>query len=155
MNHQTENLKQFLVWLRNGTAFCTTWFLVLLIVYSHMFNQPLISIDFLTKMLFLIVGAVLLFSICFTRVLIKKLSFTKRLTGFMLSISVYECALFYGFGYFTGKGSLIQWIGFIGIVFGLYLCCMAIYRSYRQKKGEIYTQALQNYQRERMRKNEH
>ncbi len=90
-----------------------------------------------------------IFNLLFTRILIRKWSFTKRLTIFMLSISAYECAGFYWLGFFRGKGTFLQWLVFVGIVCGLYFCCIVIYRHYSKRQGEIYTQALKKYQQQR------
>ena len=35
-----EELKKFLIWLRNGTSFCFTWFLILLLAYHSCFDIP-------------------------------------------------------------------------------------------------------------------
>lgn len=149
MKNRKRDMMQFLIWVRNGIAFCTTWFLMLILAYYHIANQQVIPTAVLTKIFLLIIGGVLIFSIFFTRCFIRNWSFTKRLTSFMLSISTYECAGFYWLGIFDGTGTLIQWVTFVGIVLGLYFCCIAIYQRYSQKQGEIYTQALQKYQQER------
>lgn len=154
MKNCKKELIRFGVWLRNGTAFCTTWFLILSLAYSHIRKQPEISVDSLTKMLVLTIGGVLIFNLFFTRLFIKRMDFTKRLTGFMLSIGVYECTGFYWIGLFKNSGTLIQWLIFIGIICALYFCCIGIYKRYSKKQGEIYTEALQKYQRQRNLKNE-
>lgn len=149
-----ENIMQFLVWIRNGTAFCTTWFLIIRLVCCRIFDRQTLSADGLTRMLLLIVGGVFIFSIFFSRLFIKKLSFTKRLTCFIVSIGIYECAGFYLVGIFKGTGSLIQWGVFFGIICVLYFICIAIYNGYSKKRGEIYTRALENYQRQRREEHE-
>lgn len=154
MKNRKRDIIQFLVCMRNGSAFCITWLLILLLIYSYIYNRQTISINILTKMLLLILGGVFIFSILFTQSFIKKWSFTKRLTAFMVSISVYECAWFYWIGIFTGKGTLIQWIIFIGIMCVLFFCCIAIYQRYSKKQGEFYTQALRKYQQKRNIENE-
>lgn len=154
MKNRKRDIIQFLVCMRNGSAFCITWLLILLLIYSYIYNQQTISINILTKMLLLILGGVFIFSILFTQSFIKKWSFTKRLTAFMVSITVYECAGFYWIGIFTGKGTLIQWIIFIGIMCVLFFCCIAIYQRYSKKQGEFYTQALRKYQKKRNIENE-
>ncbi len=149
MKNRKKDIIHFGVQMRNGLAFCTTWFLILVLIICYTFNQQTISVNSLAKMLILIFGGVFIFNLLFTRILIKKWSFTRRLTIFMLSISVYECAGFYWLGFFRGKGTFVQWILFVGIVCGLYFCCVVIYRNYSKKQGEIYTQALKKYQQER------
>ena len=67
----------------------------------------------------------------------------------MSVFTLYEGVGFYQFGFFMGKDAAAQWLRFIGIVFVLYLICIAIYNRYSKKQGEIYTQALQEYQQQR------
>lgn len=149
MKNNKKNILQFLVWLRNGTAFCTTWFLIIWLIYSHISNHQTISVNGLTKLLLLVFGGVFIFSILFTQLLIRRWSFTKRLTGFMATISIYECAGFYWIGIFSGAGTFLQWIAFLGIVCFLYLLCIAVYQQYSRRLGTIYTQALEKYQIQR------
>jgi len=80
---------------------------------------------------------------------IKNWTFTKRLTCFMVLLSLYECLNFYWMGFFSGIGTFIQWLVFIGIICVLYFICIAIYQRYSNKQGEIYTQALIKYQQQR------
>lgn len=144
-----KNIIQFLVWMRNGIAFCTTWFLIIWLVCCHIFECQVISVSSLSKMLLLVIGGVLIFNVFFTHVFIKKWDFTKRLTCFIVLIGLYECVGFYWIGFFRGIGSLIQWGIFVAVVCALYFVCIAIYHGYSKKQGEIYTQALENYQRQR------
>ena len=154
MKNKKTDIIRFFVWMRNGTAFCTTWFLILVLAYSCIFDIQEISTNLLIKMIILILGGVFIFSILFAKSFIKKWSFTKRLTVFMVLFSVYECFGFYWVGLFAGKGTWVQWVVFIGIVCGLYFFCIAIYRRYSKKQGEIYTQALQKYQEKRIIENQ-
>lgn len=149
-----RNIIQFLVFMRNGIAFCTTWFLIIWLIYCHIFNYDIISVSRLTKMLFLIVGGVFIFSVLFTQIVIKKWGFVKRLSCFMVLISIYECMGFYLIGFFKGTGDFIQWSIFIGIVCILYFICIAIYLQYSKRQGEIYTSALEQYKLQRRTENE-
>ena len=125
MKNNKNDIIKFFVWMRNGIAFCTTWLLIIWI------------------------GGVLIFNILFTKVFIKNWTFTKRLTCFMVLLSLYECLNFYWMGFFSGIGTFIQWLVFIGIICVLYFICIAIYQRYSNKQGEIYTQALIKYQQQR------
>lgn len=140
---------RFAVWMRNGVAFCTTWFLILILVYNYIFNIQNISTNGLMKVVLLIIGGVLIFNLSFTRIIIKKLNFMMRLTCFMCAISLYECLGFYCLGFFKGKGTAVQWLIFIGIILILYFICVVVYQKYSKKQGEIYTKGLQKYQIER------
>lgn len=149
-----RNILQFLIWMRNGIAFCTTWFLIIWLIFCYIFNYQFISVKSLTKLLLLIVGGVFIFNIFFTQIIIKKWKFLNRLTCFMVLISLYECIGFYWMGFFTALGNFIQWSIFAGIVCVLYFICIAIYHPYSRKQGEIYTQALEKYKRQRRNDNE-
>lgn len=149
MQKRKKDIIQFWVWMRNGIAFCTSWLLILMLAYNYIFNIQIISTNSLIKLVFWIIGGVFIFNLFFTPLIIKRWSFTRRLTYFMCVFSLYEGVGFYQFGFFIGKDAAAQWLRFIGIVFVLYLICIAIYNRYSKKQGEIYTQALQEYQQQR------
>ncbi len=136
-----KDFLKFLVLMRNGTAFCTTWFLVLMLVYNSIFNIPAISTNILIKLILLSCGGVFLFNLFFTCLFIKKWKFIKRLTGFMIVMSLYECLFFYSLEFFQSSGTIIEWLIFAMIVLALYFCCIAIYQQYSKKQGEIYTKS--------------
>lgn len=148
-----EELQKFLVWMRNGTAFCTTWFLILMLAFSSIFHVTAISTNILIRMVLLSLGGVFLFNVFFTGLFIQRWSFIKRLTGFMIVISFYECLCFYSLDFFRSRGTIVEWIIFAGIVLALYFCCIAIYQQYSRKQGEIYTKSLQAYQQKRRMEN--
>lgn len=118
MKNRKRDLIQFAVWLRNGTAFCTTWFLILLLAHHSFFDIKTISTKRLIHFIFWIIGGVLIFNLCFTRLFIRRWSFTKRLTCFMGAFSFYECSGFYFFGLFADKGTIGQWLLFAAIAPG-------------------------------------
>lgn len=144
-----QQLSQFLTWLRNGTCFCFTWFLLLLTLLYLYYGNEAISTMGLLKLFVLSFGGVLLFCLLFTSLFIKKWRFVTRLTCFMICITVYECMGFYWLGLFSARGTLGQWSLFMGIVLVLYFISIAIYAGYSKKKGELYTLALQEYQEKR------
>lgn len=148
-----QDFLKFLVWQRNGTAFCTTWFLILMLVYNSIYHIPAISTNILIKLILLSFGGVFLFNFFFTCLLIKKWNFIKRLTGFMIVISLYECFCFYSLEFFQNSGTIVKWIIFAGIVLVLYFFCIAIYQQYSKKQGEVYTKSLQAYQQKRRMEN--
>lgn len=154
MRNFRSEAARFAAWMRNGIAFCTTWFLVLLLAYNAIFGIQNISTGGLAKVLLLITGGVLIFNLSFTRLIVKKWNFTVRLTCFMCIISLYECFGFYWLGFFEGKGTAAQWLVFVGIVFILYSVCLALYQKHSKKQGEIYTKVLREYQRERSMRHE-
>lgn len=153
MYKNKKELLKFFVWMRNGTAFCTTWFLILTLIYYSIHNIPAISTNMLIKLILLSLGGVFVFNLFFTNLFIQKWSFIKRLTGFMMVISLYECICFYYLDFFKNKGSIKEWLIFIGIVLLLYFLCIVIYQQYSKKQGEIYTKSLQEYQEKRRMEN--
>lgn len=148
MNTQKE-LTTFFIWLRNGTCFVVTWFLILELIVSWISGTDTISVVNLTKTIIFTMGGVLIFCVAFTRLFIRKLGFTVRLTFFMTVITIYEILFFYNIGLFTDAGVFHQWLLFFAIVLCFYFICLAIYGGYRKKKSELYTVALHKYQQER------
>lgn len=146
MKHTKLEWIRFFLWLRNGFCFCTTWFLILILGWHFICGKPMVSAAFLTQMLVFAFGGVLIFNLFFTRLLIAKWTFEKRLLFFMISVGIYESIWFYQLGIFSKKGTAVRWFVFVGIVLMLYGICMIGYRSYSKKQGELYTQALQKYQ---------
>ena len=67
MKNNKNDIIKFFVWMRNGIAFCTTWLLIIWIAYCHISNQQQISVSMLTKLLFFVIGGVLIFNILFTK----------------------------------------------------------------------------------------
>lgn len=149
MKNSKKDIIQFMIWMGNGVAYAVSCFLVLLLIYNKLCNHQAISTDGLIKMMVWAVGAVFIFNLLFTRFIIKKWNFMARLTIFMVSICLYEGAGFYWLRVFIRKDAVLQWLAFIGIVFALYLICVVIYLKYSKKQGEIYTQALRQYQKTR------
>ena len=149
MENHNRNFFAFMVWMRNGVAYAVSWFLILLLIYNKLCNHSAVSTDGLIKMVVWTVGAVFIFNLLFTRFIIKRWNFMTRLTIFMITICLYEGAGFYWLGNFVRKDATFEWLVFIGIVFVLYLICIAIYQKHSKKQGEIYTQALQQYQQKR------
>lgn len=149
MQINKKDIYQFLTWMRNGTAFSVTWFLVLLLIYNSIFKVQSVSTCGLWKLLLLCMGGVFLFNVCFTKLFIKKWTFMPRLSCFMGVFMVYECWGFYLLGIFQSFGTVKNWIIFFAIVCILYLCCVVIYLRYSKKQGELYTLSLQKYQEKR------
>ncbi len=149
MNKTKKELKKFFVWSRNGICYCTTWFLILLLVCSKIYDTSSFSTIFLMKMIGLIIGGVLIFNTLFTSLIIKKWNFTTRLTIFMLIISIYQCVSFYLLSLFQTVGSVTEWLIFITIVLLFYFASLVIYHFYSKRKGEIYTKSLHAYQSKR------
>ena len=71
-----------------------------------------------------------------------------------VSYNVLWNIVFYNIGLFVDTSYLHQWLLFFAIILCLYFICLVIYGSYRKKKCELYTHALQKYQQERRTINE-
>ena len=135
MKSNKSSILQFFRWLRNGTAFCTTWFLILILIFNTVCGIETITTDTLIQLFILSFAGVLLFCIFFTQLFIKKWTFTARLTVFMLAISLYECFGFYRLHFFTGKGSFVEWGIFIAIILILYFLLHRNLPNLQQKAG--------------------
>ena len=144
-----QELKKFLIWMRNGTSFAVTWFLVLQLAGSYGLNIPQIAVATLTKMVVLTAGGVLLFCICFTKLILVRWSFIKRFSFFVVLLSVYQIVGFYWIGFFANSGSVLQWVIYAAIIIVLYFCSLLIYYTRYRKEGKVYTQALSEYQKRR------
>lgn len=144
---------QFLIWWRNGSAFCISWFLILWVMYNYFYNIPSVSTDNLMVLVQLTITGVFLFCVLFTRLFLKNWKFLSRLTCFVIAISILECIAFYELGFFVRAGNWQEWLIFVGIIWGLYMVCVLIYQMYSRRKGELYTRALEQYQQKRSREN--
>ena len=142
---------QFFTWMRNGSTFCISWFLILWLLYNSVYDIKTIETMQLVKLVAVSVAGVFLFSFFFTNLFLKRWRFLSRLTGFMLTVSVLEGIAFYWLGIFVRTGSLQEWLIFAGIVLGFYFICILIYEIYSKRKGEMYTLALEQYQQKRSR----
>lgn len=149
MKNSKKDIIQFMIWMGNGAAYAVSCFLILLLIYNKLCNHQAVSTDGLIKMMVWAIGAVFIFNLLFTRFIIKKWNFMTRLTIFIVSFCLYEGVGFYWLRVFIRKDAVFKWLAFIGIVFALYLICVVIYWKYSKKQGEIYTQALRQYQQER------
>lgn len=69
MNTKKE-LKHFFIWLRNGTCFAVTWFLILELMVMWISGADTVSVVNLTKTILWTVGGVLIFCVAFTRLFV-------------------------------------------------------------------------------------
>lgn len=144
-----SELKRFLIWMRNGTSFAVTWFLILLLAASCGLGVTAIPVALLVKMVVLVVGGAFLFCVSFTKLLLARWNFFARIGFFIALLSVYQIAGFYWVGFFQDSGTALQWGIYGGIILTCYLLCLLIYRLCCRKEREAYTQALREYQKKR------
>lgn len=104
-----KDIIHFLTWMRNGIAYATTWFLILILLYNKLHNHQAISTDSLIKMVLWLMGSVFMFNLLFTHIIIKRWNFLLRLSVFMILISLYELLGFYWLGVFPNNISPINW----------------------------------------------
>ena len=147
------NVKEFVIWMRNGVAISFTWLMLLLLVRNMIFGVSQIDTYMVAKLLAMVIGGVFLFTIFFLKGIIKNMGFLSRLTGFMLLFMIFEILCFYWMGIFTKEGTMRWWAIFFLIVMVLYGICIDIYANYSRKKGELYTETLQKYKMERNERN--
>lgn len=149
-----DRIKKFWIWMRNGVSIFFTWLTLLWLILSIAFGVEKLLVTALLQLLVFVIGGVFLFTLLFSDIVIRRLGFVGRLTGFMLLFSVYEGICFYLFGLFHGRGSFTQWLIFAGIIVILYFVCIGIFRIYSRQKETEYTQALQRYQQKQNRNTE-
>lgn len=142
---------QFLIWWRNGSAFCISWFLVLWVVFNSTHGIEAIQTARLAKLVAVSVAGAFLFSFFFTGLFLKRWSFLGRLTGFIVTVSILEVVAFYWLELFIRTGTWQEWLGFAGIILVLYGICVLFYQGYSRRKGVLYTQALEQYKQKRSR----
>lgn len=140
---------KFLIFMRNGFSFCFSWFVIIILVYSIIFDVESIKTKTLFMLLIFILGAVFIFGFVFTRCFIKRWSFIKRLNSFFIIISVYQFAWFYKNGIFNKTEIKKSVAIFFVIALLLYIVCMFIYSKHSKKKEKLYTMALKEYQKGR------
>ncbi len=157
MVNRKEEWTRFFTWLRNGICFVTTWLLLLLLVFGR---AEQIERQTLCYLVTAAAGGSLLFCLAFTRTLIRKWGFTARFTLFMVSVVGFElifAKLAYDAYYSERLSAFVggmpdpiptgTWLVFGLICLAMYGISMGIYAVYRRKQGELYTTALQKYQR--------
>lgn len=146
-------LTKFFTWLRNGICFTVTWLLLLMIITGSVAgNNNFINCTRAAWLLVFCTVGVLIFCVCFTKLFIRKMQFTARLSIFMALIAVYQLVFGYIAGIFTHFCSY-QIILFISIISVSYLVCFGFYLVFRKKAGELYTNALHEYQKKRASEN--
>ena len=150
----SEKLKTFLIWMRNGICISFTWLIALLLLRNTVAGIEGISTLFLWQLLLFVIGGALIFTLLFSSILFRRAGFVPRLTAFLLLFGIYESICFYQFGLFQKQGSLLQWMIFAGIILVLYILSVGIFLICREKKGAEYTAALKQYQQEQMKQPE-
>lgn len=144
-----QEIIKFLIWFRNGSAFCISWLLILSLIYFGFSNVAAIPIEFFIKLVILSMGGVLLFCVMFTKLLLRKCPFTLRLSIFFAGISVLEWNGLYWMGIFNRIATASECVFTASMLLGLYFVCVAIYSRYRKKTSMKYTDALLMYQKKR------
>lgn len=144
-HNRTEQIKNILIFIRNGLAYSFSWLVICVLVVSLLSGNETITVAFLLKVLVLCLWGVIAFAISFKSGYIRKRGFIFSLTvAYILFIPV-EIAMFYFMGIFKTGGSLIAWIIFGGIVVLAYLISAFVDVFVMRKKSEIYTTRIHEY----------
>jgi len=142
-------IKEFLVQLRNGLAFCFSWLVICIMFFSAVYGKESISLDMLFKTFILSFWAVLCFILCFKDLVFRKKGFIFRLTLFYALFIPVEVVMFFLMDIFTGKGSFAEWGILIAIIVSLYVICLLIDWIVCRKQGEEFTKQLLTYNERR------
>ena len=144
-HNRTEQIKNILIFIRNGLAYSFSWLVICVLVVSLLSGNEAITVSFLLKVLVLCLWGVIAFAISFKSRYIQKRGFIFSLTvAYILFIPV-EIAMFYFMGIFSSGGSLTAWIIFGGIVVLAYLISVFVDVFVMRKKSEIYTTRIHEY----------
>ena len=144
-HNRTEQIKNILIFIRNGLAYSFSWLVICVLVVSLLSGNETITVSFLLKVLVLCLWGVIAFAISFKSGYIQKRGFIFSLTvAYILFIPV-EIAMFYFMGIFSSGGSLTAWIIFGGIVVLAYLISVFVDVFVMRKKSEIYTTRIHEY----------
>lgn len=146
-----DKIKNFLAWMRNGISFSFTWLMLLLVGRNCLYQIDTVSTEMLVELFGLTAGGTFLFTLFFSKLFFTRMLFVPRLTGFMITFSIFECMCFYHMGFFVTDGSLVKWGGFIAILFISYGLCLISNYLYGKKHEALYTNALHKYQEGRKR----
>jgi len=142
-------IKEALILLRNGLAFCFSWLVLCTMAISAFYGKDSISTVLLLKLFALCFWAVICFIICFKNLLIRRKGFIFRLTLFYAMFIPVEVIGFYSMKLFGGNGTLKEWGIFAAIILGLYVACVLIDWIVCRKQGENYTRSLLAYNERR------
>lgn len=146
-------IKEFAIWMRNGVAISFTWLMLLFLIRNRIFGIKQIDTNMVEKLLVMVIGGVFLFTLFFLKGIVRKIGFVSRMTGFTFLFMAFEILCFYWMGIFSGTGSVITWAIFFLIFIILYGISIDIYFIYSKKKGELYTETLNQYKKVRNQRN--
>ena len=138
-------MKVFLIELRNKTAYFFSWLVIVWTIIYLLNGNHSIHVYVLLQLFALSFVGALLFYLFFTNKLLKKISFTKRLTYFIFSCALIESTLIFWFRLY-GIDKVKSWILFLLIVIILYILSLGIFYAYSRKAGKRYTDFLKIYQ---------
>jgi hypothetical protein len=141
-------MKVFLFDLWKKTVFVFSWLVFIWLIFYSSQGINEISIFVLWQLFILSLSGSALFNLIFSGIIFKKLSFTWRLTYFIISCAILESVLIYNFQLF-GITKLIEWALFLLIIFIQYFASLGIFQIYKIKSGKRYTGLLKQYQERR------
>jgi len=138
-------MKTFLLNFRDKTMFIFSWLVFVWLVFYSFQGKIEISVIVIWQLFILSVSGSFLFNLIFSHLIFKKMSFTWRLTCFIISFAILESFLIYYFQLF-GITKLIEWGIFLSIIILQYFISLGIFQIYKTKTGKHYTNLLKHYQ---------
>ncbi len=141
--------KSLFACIRDGVAYSFSWFVLLALIICLLTGKKDIGVDFLGMLLAFCVLAAIEFVFFFSNFFIKRKGFIFRLNGFVALFLPTQIAFLYAAGLFSGAGTVIQWVIFVGIIVLLYLVCIVLDQTVCRKQGKEYTVQLDRYKEKR------
>jgi uncharacterized membrane protein YobD (UPF0266 family) len=144
-----DSWKKIAAMFRNCAAFTFAWLVIVVMMLCVLSGIKAIPVFFLLKLFVLCMALSVIFTLSFSKVIIRKKGFLFRLSFFMLCFVPCEVLGFYWMGIFKSIGQSKQWMLFSGIIIVLYLVCIWIDKVIYKRQGEMYTFQLNEYQKKR------
>lgn len=136
---------KFLNLVRDAISYCFAWLIIVIMVVCLAGGTETISVLSIAKVLLFCVVTSVMFVGVFSSCLIKRMMFILRLSLFTALFLPAEIAFLYWVGIFEGKGNVMQWGLFVGIVVILYVSCLIIDITINRRLGKDYTSQLKKY----------
>lgn len=138
-------MKTLLIGIRDKTALFFTWFIFVWVLIYSCLHEVDLSLTTIWQLLAVSFSMSLLINLIFKTNMMKQLSFTSKLTLFLISCGIVESILIFQWGLY-GISSIKQIALFYLLFLFLYIVSLGIFQIYRMKESKKITQLLKNYQ---------